>query len=51
VVGRLQQFLLVVDGSEMGLGVLLKEKRLALGRLSERGEGGRLVFLALGNID
>ena len=35
MVGRLQQFLLVVDRSEMGLGVLLKEKRLALGRLSE----------------
>jgi hypothetical protein len=35
VVGRVQQFLLVVDRSEMGLGVLLKEKRLAIGRLSE----------------
>jgi hypothetical protein len=47
VVGRLQQFLLVVDGSEMGLGVLLKEKRLALGRLSRpRRKGARPVFLA-----
>jgi hypothetical protein len=36
----------VVDRSAMGLGMLLKEKRLALKRLSERREGARLVFLA-----